>query len=140
MSDRRKRLSALSWFIVAGLLVRAASGGGGGLGGFLYVAREEPGASYAAGVVLFAVALVLAFGFATSRSGAIPRLSAVSSVLTVLYGAWWYLLDDHTSGLALGAAGVAAFALAPPVALRKFVEKRVNSLSRRGAEPLERER
>jgi hypothetical protein len=122
MSDRRRRLSALSWLIVSAVLVRAASGGGGG--GFLYVASVEPPASYATGAVVLVVALALALGFAVSRSVVLPRLSGILAVPTVLYAGWWYLLDDHTSGLALGAAAVSALGLAAPGLRRELIERR----------------
>jgi hypothetical protein len=128
MSDRRRRLSALSWLIVAAVLVRAASGGGGG--GFLYVAAVEPRASYVTGAVVLVLALALALGFAISRSVVLPRLSAVLSIPTVLYAGWWYVLDDHTSGLALGAASALAFGLAAAGLRRPFPEPQAGSNSR----------
>jgi hypothetical protein len=121
MSDLRRRLSAASWVIVAAVLIRAASGGGGG--GFLYVAAVEPRASYATGAVILGVAVVLAIGFGLSPSVLLARVSAMLSVLVALYAGWWYLLDDHTSGLVLGAAAVSAFGLAAPALRRDFIDR-----------------
>jgi hypothetical protein len=121
MSVWGRRLSTLCWLAVAVLLVRAASGGDLSIGSFLYVADAEPTASYAVGGVLLGVALALAVGFAVWPSATLGRISALFAVLAVLYGGWWFLLDDHTSGLALGAAAVGALALVvsavrPPLA------------------------
>ncbi|MDQ6794909.1 MAG: hypothetical protein M3067_08865 [Chloroflexota bacterium] len=136
----RRRLSAYSWMVVAAVLLRAASGGGG-LGGFLYAAAAEPRASYAAGVILFAVSVVLSISFATSQSVSLPRFSALLSVPAFLYAGWWYVLDDHASGLVIGAAALGAFVLGFPVAIRQFLDGRGKRPSpRRASQPLKPER
>ena len=117
MSDRRRRLSALSWLIVAGILVRAASGGGGGLGSIKYVADTEPPLSYWTGAVVLALSLALALAFVRSRSVALPALSAFLSIPTVAYSGY-LVLNGHQSALALGATAICAFALAAPAARR----------------------
>jgi hypothetical protein len=139
MNDRRRRLSALSWFVVAVVLVRAASGGGGGLGGIRYFAEREPPLSYAAGAVVLAVAVALVLAFVRSRSAALPVLSAVLSVPAVVYGGY-LATHDHDSALVLGAAAIGAFALAAPAARRQLAGRRVGSTSRRDADTVEPER
>lgn len=140
MSVPRRRLSAYSWMVVAAILLRAASGGGGP-GGFMYAAAAEPRVSYAAGLVLFAVSCALSISFATSQSVSLPRFSALLSVPAFLYAGWWYVLDDHTSGLVLGAAALGAFVLGFPVAIRQFLDGRGNRPSpRRATQPRRPER
>jgi hypothetical protein len=132
MSVWGRRLSTLCWLIVAALLVRAASGGGFSIGGFLYVADAEPTASYAVGGVLLGVALALALGFAIWPSATLGRISALFAVLTVLYAGWWFLLDAHTSGLVLGAAAVGALALAVSDVRRPLVGQTAKPRDRPG--------
>jgi hypothetical protein len=139
MSVWGRRLSTLCWLIVAALLVRAASGGGLSIGGFLYVADAEPTASYAVGGVLLGVALALAIGFAIWPSATLWRISALFAVLTVLYAGWWFLLDAHTSGLALGAAAVGALALAVSAARRPLAAPAAKPRDRTGPNRPERD-
>lgn len=140
MNDRRRRLSALCWLIVAAVLVRAASGGAVAVVSFRYVAQQEAPLGYAAGVLLFGAALTLAFGCAFSRSAAIAVLSAMLAAPAVIFAAWWFLLDDHTSGLALGAAAMGAFLLAAPTVRRTLAERWAESTSRAGSDVAKRHR
>jgi hypothetical protein len=82
--------------------------------------------SYAAGGVLLGVALALAIGFAIWPSATLARVATLFSILTVLYAAWWFLLDDHTSGLVLGAAALGALALAASAIRRQLAAPRVS--------------
>jgi len=138
MSDWHRRLSAVSWLIVAGVLVRAGSGGGG-LASIRYVAQLEPPLSYAAGVIVLVASLCLVLAFARSRSAVLPVASAVASVPTAAYGGY-LALSDHYSALILGAAAIGAFALAAPAARRELARQAIGRTSRRDRDEVGRDR
>jgi hypothetical protein len=112
MTGRSRKISAACWLVVAVVLLRAASGGGVTIGSFLYVVSAEPLVSYIAGVAVFVAAAGLAVAFPISDSPRLVPAAAIAALLTAAYGAWWFLLDDHTSGLALTGAAVVALTLA----------------------------
>jgi hypothetical protein len=120
--DLRRSLSALSWLVVAGILVRAASGGGISLGSFRYVSDREPPLSYAAGAALLAASLVLVAAFVRSRSPAVFVASGLVSIPAFLYAA--YMLNAHNSALGLGGAALVAFILAAPAARQELARRR----------------
>src|SRR4051812_44487056 len=135
MTIRRRRLSALSWLVVALVLVRAASGGGGGLGGIRYFADREPPLSYAAGAIVLGCSLALVVAFFRAKSRALPLVSALLALPTLVYAA--VRLPDHESAIGLAAGAASAFIVAAPAAWREVARRRGRSARSRDTDHLE---